>query len=164
MTSFWPTVTQSPDCIATMSIQLQWQWRTGFRETIAYLSLADIANLGAIRLSLISAHGTVVSFLLPHGQIRHNINLESTLGTNLVTLLALLCGNIQHFSPVIHCAIHTLSYWLVYWLFFFCITHLEIYMVICCSCKIANTKHKKYPRLGAYRPAVTKSMKANVFM
>lgn len=97
MTSFWPTVTQSPDCIATMSIQLQWQWRTGFRQTIAYLSLADIANLGAIRLSLISAHGTAVSILLPHGQIRHNINLGSTLGPNKVTLLALLCENSQHF-------------------------------------------------------------------
>lgn len=148
MTSFWPTVTQSPDCIATMSIQLQWQWRTGFRETIAYLSLADIANLGAIRLSLISAHGTVVSFLLPHGQIRHNINLESTLGTNLVTLLALLCGNIQHFFfQWFTVPYHTLSYWLVYWLFF-CITHLQIYMVICCLCKIANTKHKKIPEAG----------------
>lgn len=76
MTCLWPTLTHSPDCIATMSIRLGWWWRTGHKETIAYLSQADIANLSAIRLSLISAHGTAVSFLLPHGQIRNNTRLE----------------------------------------------------------------------------------------
>lgn len=81
-TCLWPKVTHSPDCIATMSIRLGWWWRTGRRETIAYLSQADIANLSAIRPSLISAHGTAVSFLLPHGQIRHNASLERTLGPN----------------------------------------------------------------------------------
>lgn len=39
----------------------------GSKETIAYLSRADTAILGAIRRSLISAHGTAMSFLLPHG-------------------------------------------------------------------------------------------------
>lgn len=82
MTCLWPTVTHSPDSIATMSTGLQWRWRTGRRETIAYLSQADIANLSAIRPSLISAHGTAVSFLLPHGYIRHNTGLDRTLGPN----------------------------------------------------------------------------------
>lgn len=43
---------------------------------MAYLTQADIANLSSIRGSLISAHGTAVSFLLPHGQIRHNADPE----------------------------------------------------------------------------------------
>lgn len=72
MTCLWPKVTHSPDCIATVSIWPGWQWRTGAWETMAYLTQADIANLSSIRGSLISAHGMAVSFLLPHGQIRHN--------------------------------------------------------------------------------------------
>lgn len=76
MTCLWPKVTHSPDCIATVSIWLGWQWRTEAWETMAYLTQADIANLGSIRGSLISAHGTAGSFLLPHGQIRHNADPE----------------------------------------------------------------------------------------
>lgn len=44
-------------------------WARG--ETMAYLKRADIANLGSIRRSLISGHGTAASLLLPHGRIRH---------------------------------------------------------------------------------------------
>lgn len=29
MTCLWPEVTQSPDCIAAVSIRLRWRWRTG---------------------------------------------------------------------------------------------------------------------------------------
>lgn len=76
MTCLWPKVTHSPDCIATVSIWPGWQWRTGAWETMAYLTQADIANLSSIRGSLISAHGMAVSFLLPHGQIRHNADPE----------------------------------------------------------------------------------------
>lgn len=68
------THTHSPDCIATLSIGLGWQGDAlGARETMAYLSQADIANLSSIRRSLISAHGTAVSLQLPHGQIRHTL-------------------------------------------------------------------------------------------
>lgn len=68
------THTHSRDCTATLSIGLGWQGDAlGARETMAYLSQADIANLSSIRRSLISAHGTAVSLQLPHGQIRHTL-------------------------------------------------------------------------------------------